>query len=113
MGELVFLIILLSFLLDQAHLGLLCPGCKHSGKPLRQGHGIRNQCWSRGQQQLLLFIPGKSTGNWRRIEGERDEHDEHDGNDDSRHIWHKLETVVDRTWRLQLERGNLNEYRWG
>ncbi len=42
----LFYLTFFSVLLDKPHLDSLSPGCKHCGKPLWQGHGVRSQPWS-------------------------------------------------------------------
>jgi hypothetical protein len=50
------------FLLDETHLDPLSPGCKHSGQPLRSGHGLRSEPWAGRQQQLVRCFQGKGDG---------------------------------------------------
>ena len=46
-------------LLDGTHLDPLSPGCKHPGQPLRSGHGIRSESWTRWELQLVREFQGK------------------------------------------------------
>ena len=55
------------FLLDETHLDPLSPGCKHSGQPLRSGHGLLGEPWAGGQQQLARCFQGKGAGHWQAV----------------------------------------------
>jgi hypothetical protein len=64
---------LISFPLDETHLDPLSAGCKHGSQPLRPGHGIRSESWTRWQLQLVRCFQGKGAGHRQAVGIQRNE----------------------------------------